>query len=56
MDSKLVKPINKVVFERLYGRSLTDQELFNIRRNLTGFFNVLIKIDQQQKKSNEQSN
>lgn len=40
---------NKEVFERLYNRSLTNQELFTIRQNLVGFFNVLIKIDEQSK-------
>lgn len=40
---------NKAVFERLYNRSLTNQELFTIRQNLVGFFNVLMKIDEQSK-------
>lgn len=40
---------NKEVFERLYNRSLTNQELFTIRQNLVGFFNVLMKIDEQSK-------
>ena len=44
------QPKNKEVYERLYGRSLTNQELFNIRQNLVGFFATLIKIDQQSKK------
>jgi hypothetical protein len=41
---------NREVYERLYGRSLTNQELFNIRQNLVGFFTTLIKIDQHSKK------
>lgn len=41
---------NKEVYERLYGRPLTNQELFNIRQNLVGFFTTLIKIDQANKK------
>lgn len=41
---------NKEAYERLYSRSLTNQELFNIRQNLVGFFSTLIKIDQQSKK------
>lgn len=41
---------NKEVYERLYGRLLTNQEIFNIRQNLVGFFATLIKIDQQSKK------
>jgi len=45
----------KTTFEQLYGRTLTEQELFTIKHNLAGFFNVLIKIDQQ-RKSNEQNN
>lgn len=44
------QPKNREVYERLYGRSLTNQELFNIRQNLVGFFTTLIKIDQQSKK------
>lgn len=40
---------NKAVFERLYNRSLSNQELFIVRQNLVGFFNVLIKIDEQSK-------
>lgn len=47
----------KKTFDQLYGRSLSEQELFNIKRNLAGFFSVLIKIDQQNKnKTNEQGN
>lgn len=40
---------DKEVFERLYNRPLTNQELFTIRQNLVGFFNVLMKIDEQSK-------
>lgn len=41
--------LNKEVFERLYNRSLTNQELFTIKQNLVGFFDVLMKIDEQSK-------
>lgn len=37
----------KKSFEKLYGRSLTEQELFSIKYNLIGFFNTLIKLDKQ---------
>jgi hypothetical protein len=47
--------LDKSVFERLYNRSLTNQELFEIKQNLIGFFNLLIKIDLEVTK-NEQNN
>ena len=37
---------NKEVFERLYKRELSKQELFEIQRNMTGFFETLVKLDQ----------
>lgn len=36
---------NKEVFEKLYKRELSKQELFEINRNLTGFFETLIRLD-----------
>ena len=39
----------KEVFEPLYGHSLTNQEAFNIRKNLVGFFETLIEIDDELK-------
>ncbi|EKE06077.1 MAG: hypothetical protein ACD_19C00087G0003 [uncultured bacterium] len=36
---------NKEVFERLYRRELSKQELFEIQRNMIGFFETLIKLD-----------
>lgn len=36
---------NKEVFESLYKRELSKQELFEIQRNMTGFFEVLIRLD-----------
>lgn len=54
---KSVSKTNRQIYEKLYGRSLAEQELFNIKRNLTGFFTILMKMDKQQRKnSNEQSN
>ena len=38
--------LDKSVFERLYNRPLTDQELFEIKQNLVGFFATLIKIEE----------
>lgn len=47
----------KKTFEQLYGRPLSERELFNIKRNLVGFFSVLIKMDKQNRnKTNEQGN
>lgn len=36
---------NKKVFERLYKRVLSKQELFEIQRNMIGFFTTLINLD-----------
>jgi len=38
------------MFEKMYGRPLTKKETYEIRKNLTGFFEVLIQIDQSLKK------
>jgi len=40
---------NKQVYERLYGRELTNQEIFEVKQNLMGFFEMLIKLDKKQK-------
>lgn len=50
--------LTKETFEPLYGRSLSDQEAFNIRKNLVGFFETLIEIDDELKgqEGNEKSN
>ncbi len=45
---------NKQVYERLYGRELTNQEFFDVKQNLMGFFEVLIKLDRVQKERNKQ--
>lgn len=37
----------KMSLEKLYGRTLTEQELFSIKYNLLGFFETLIKLDKQ---------
>jgi len=36
---------DKEVFERLYKRELSKQELFEIQRNMIGFFETLVKLD-----------
>lgn len=57
-----MKPSNlsltKETFEPLYGRSLTDDEAFNVRKNLVNFFETLIEIDNELKgqEGNEKSN
>lgn len=57
MATDLKQSSIKQTFEQLYGRPLNERELFNIKRNLVGFFSVLIKMDKQQRsKSNEKGN
>ena len=50
--------LTKETFEPLYGRPLTDNEAFNIRKNLVGFFETLIEIDDELRgiQSDEKSN
>ena len=43
----------KSEFEKLYGRTLSNQEAFVIRKNFIGFFETLIKMAEQNKKPNE---
>ncbi len=38
------------VFEKLCGKKLSEKELFEAKNNLVGFFNLLIEIDQQDKR------
>lgn len=49
--------LTKETFEPLYRRSLTDDEAFNIRKNLVSFFETLIEIDDELKgqEGNEKS-
>jgi hypothetical protein len=58
-----MKPSNeldktKQLFEPIYGRHLTNQEIFSIEQNLLGFFRLLIKLDRETKKEsrNEPNN
>lgn len=44
-ETKTVKPETKKAYEQLYERPLSNQEVFEANHNLTGFFNVLLKID-----------
>ena len=37
--------LTKEVFEPLYGHSLTDDEAFNVRKNLVSFFETLPLVD-----------
>ena len=50
MEAKTSRNKNNKVFERLYDHSLSKKENHEIRKNLTGFFEVLIQIDQGLKK------
>ena len=43
--SETIKPETKSAYEKLYKRTLTNQEAFEANHNLIGFFNVLLKID-----------
>lgn len=43
-------PTTRQVFESLYGRTLSDEEVFASEQNLVGFFNTLHALDQEQKK------
>ena len=40
-----INPTTKLAYEKLYGRTLSNQEVFEAHHNLIGFFNVLLKID-----------
>ena len=46
----------KDVFQPLYQKGLTDEEAFDIGLNLTSFFELLLKIEQQTENNNEKSN
>lgn len=37
-------------YQKLYKRELTKEELLEINSNLTGFIEILIEIDKEQKK------
>ncbi len=41
---------DKQFFEELYQRALTEQEVFEAKYSLLGFFDVLSKIDQRLKR------
>lgn len=58
MKSSNYLDLTKQTFESLYKRSLTDDEAFNIRQNLVGFFETLMEIDDELKgqEGNEKSN
>lgn len=45
----------KQVFQPLYEKELSDKDAFEINQNLLGFFELLIKLEREQKK-NEKSN
>lgn len=46
----------KEVFQSLYEQKLTDEEAFDIGLNLTSFFELLLKIEQQIENNHEKSN
>ena len=39
------------IYEKLYKRNLTKEELLEVNSNLTGFIELLIEIDRQQKRN-----
>ena len=47
----------KTFYEKLVGKELSDQEVFEARDNFVGFFDLLLKIDNRiNNKNNEQNN
>jgi len=46
----------KEIFQPLYEQELTEEEAFDIGLNLTSFFELLIKIEQQIESNREKSN
>jgi len=46
----------KKVFEPLYKRQLSNDEAFEINQNMIGFFELLLKLEQEQKQNNEERN
>ena len=55
---KTVKGLTSVkqTFNPLYKRKLTDEEAYEIHQNIIGFFELLIKIEKEQKQNNENNN
>jgi hypothetical protein len=56
MQPETTKDRKNKVFEKLYGRSLTKKESYEIRKNLTGFFEILVQIDQTLRKKERLDN
>lgn len=47
----------KIFYEKLSNRDLSDQEAFEARINFVGFFDLLLQIDKRiNEKDNEQNN
>lgn len=42
---------NKKLYEKLSGRELSDQEAFEAKHNLVGFFDLLYRIDKRNKEN-----
>lgn len=40
---------SKSIYEKFYGRKLSNQEMFEIKQNLMGLFELLIKLDKKTK-------
>jgi hypothetical protein len=51
MASETISKTSKQVFEELYKRELTPQEVYECEHNLFGFFALLEKIDRRNKKN-----
>lgn len=56
MDDTNDIPKIKEAFQPLYQQELTDEEAFDIGLNLIGFFELLLKIEQQIENNHEKSN
>ena len=46
---KAVNPLPKEAYEKMLGRTLTDEELSQVHHIVVGYFRVLVEMDQQRK-------
>ncbi|MCL4353462.1 hypothetical protein M1615_03300 [Patescibacteria group bacterium] len=46
----------KEIFKKEYGKEYTDSEAREAAKNLVGFFDLLIKVDQRNKQNKNKSN
>ena len=53
-DIPIYKKVDFGIWERMYGRTLTDDEKKEIGERMSGFFRLLIQEDLRQKKETQQ--